>query len=323
MPKNSSVWNWIFFFQSKERNVCKRRLSIFVSFEKLCPDKYFSAKNFQRLKLNTLFSIKRRKWKKCMTINFCHLLKIVSRQKFHAKKFQCLKIHTLFSTKEVHVWENKVWVSVFVVFLKWIPTSTSMPKISLFEIEYTFFKQRNEIYVEKDYQFLPLFKKYIPTKTSMPKISVFEIEYTFFNQRNEMYAKENNQFFSLFKKCIPTKTSMPKIFSVWNWKQFFQPMEVNVKESKVWLSIFFTFQKWIPTCTSMPKNFSVWSWIQFFNQRNELYVEEDYQFCYLSKNKFIQVKTSIPRIQCLKVNILFSNIGTNYLWEKTISFCHR
>ena len=32
MPKNPIVWNWIFFFQSKERNVCERRLSIFVSF---------------------------------------------------------------------------------------------------------------------------------------------------------------------------------------------------------------------------------------------------------------------------------------------------
>ena len=52
---------------------------------------------------------------------------------------------------------------------KWIPTSTSMPKNSVFETEYTFFNQNKEMYVKEDYQYLSPFKKCIPTKTSMPK----------------------------------------------------------------------------------------------------------------------------------------------------------
>ena len=56
------------------------------TFIKMYPDKYFSAKKFQRLKRNTLFSIKGRKcmWKK--TINSCHILKNVSLQVLPCQK---------------------------------------------------------------------------------------------------------------------------------------------------------------------------------------------------------------------------------------------
>ena len=50
--------------------------------------------------------------------------------------------------------------------------------------------------------------------------------------------------------------------------------------------------------------------------------KKNINFCQHSKNKFIKVKTSIPKIQCLKLNILFSTKGTKYMWKKTINFCH-
>ena len=58
--------------QSKEGNVCERRIIIFAPFQKMYPDKYFHVKKLQCLKTNTIFSIKGTKcmWKK--TNNFCH-----------------------------------------------------------------------------------------------------------------------------------------------------------------------------------------------------------------------------------------------------------
>ena len=48
MPKNFSVWNWIHFFQSNKGNFCERSvwLSIFVTFQKMNPDKYVNAYKF-------------------------------------------------------------------------------------------------------------------------------------------------------------------------------------------------------------------------------------------------------------------------------------
>ena len=64
-----------------------------------------------------------------------------------------------------------------------------------------FFVQRNELYVEEDYQFLPTFKKQIyPGKNFHTKNSVFEFEYTPFNQRKEIYVKEDYQLCHLLKK---------------------------------------------------------------------------------------------------------------------------
>ena len=91
-----------------------------------------------------------------------------------------------------------------------------MPKNSVFENEYTFFSQNNEMYVKEDYQYLSPFKKCIPTKTSMPK--KFSVRsFIHFFQPIEVNVWENKydyQFSSPFKKGIPTKTSMPKSFSV-------------------------------------------------------------------------------------------------------------
>ena len=110
-----------------------------------------------------------------------------------------------FHSKEGKVCQRSVWLSILSPFKKCIPTSTSMPKnfqclevntlfqnkcmaisfchllknvsrqliplqkVSLIEIEYTFFNQRKEMCVEEDYQFLSRFKKFIPTSTSMLK----------------------------------------------------------------------------------------------------------------------------------------------------------
>ena len=87
-----------------------------------------------------------------------------------------------------------------------------MPKNFSYEVEYTFFNQRN-----KNYEFSPPFKKqFIQVKTSMPKNSVIEIDYTSFNQTNEINVEEDYQFLPFFKKSIRTKTVMPKNFSVSN-----------------------------------------------------------------------------------------------------------
>ena len=66
--------------QSKEGNVCERRISIFAPFQKMYTDKYFQFKKFQCWKLNTLFSLKGTKCIQKKTINSCHRLKNVSRQ---------------------------------------------------------------------------------------------------------------------------------------------------------------------------------------------------------------------------------------------------
>ena len=119
-------------------------------------------------------------------IKFVHFLKMYPDRNFHAKKLECLKKNTIFSTKgtksmlkkpinfsdwnsdwnfihffqlkQVNAWENKVWLPIF-----------PCQKASLFEIEYTSFNQRKEMYVKEDYQFLAHFKKSILSSSSMPK----------------------------------------------------------------------------------------------------------------------------------------------------------
>ena len=123
-------------------------------------------------------------------------------------------------------------------------------KNSVFEIEYTFFNQRNKKYVEEAYQFLPPIKKCIPTKSD--------------------------------------KYFYTKIFSVWNWIHFFQPKEQNILGRR--LSIFAIFKKCTPTKTYMPKSFSVWSWKHFLSiDGTKLILKETISFCHLSKNGFRQV----------------------------------
>ena len=107
--KSFSVWKRTQFIQSKERKVCWRNLSIFATFQKKYSDK-----------------------------TFC------------AKKIQCFKFHTLFFNQRKWMYgKTKFDYHVLSPFKKWIPTSTSMPKNSVFETEYTFFNQRNEIYMEE------------------------------------------------------------------------------------------------------------------------------------------------------------------------------
>ena len=56
----------------------------------------------------------------------------------------------------------------------WIPTSNSMPQ------KFNFLFQRNELYVEEDYQFMTPFKKQIyPGKNFHTKNSVFEMNILF------------------------------------------------------------------------------------------------------------------------------------------------
>ena len=45
----------------------------------------------------------------------------------------------------------------------------SCQKTQVFEIRYSFFHQRLEMYLKEDYHFLSLFKNCIPTSTSVPK----------------------------------------------------------------------------------------------------------------------------------------------------------
>ena len=72
-------------------------------------------------------------------------------------------------------------------------------KNSVFEIEYTFFNQRNEIYMwKKTINFCHLLKNVSPQKFTCQKVSAFEIDYTFFNQRNK--KEEDYQFLPPFKK---------------------------------------------------------------------------------------------------------------------------
>ena len=93
-----SVWNWIYFFQAKKRNLCGRKLSIFATFKKMYPDKNFQAKLFQCLKLNTIFSTNGSKCmgKQNMTIHFFHLLKIGFRQVLPCQKISVFEVEYSF-----------------------------------------------------------------------------------------------------------------------------------------------------------------------------------------------------------------------------------
>ena len=136
-------------------------------------------------------------------------------------------------------------------FKKCIPTSFQFQKISLFEIEYTFFNQRN-----KKYEFSPPFKKqFIQIKISMPKSSVIEIEYTSFNQRNEINVEEDYQFLPFFKSVSGQKLSCRKISVFQIEYTFCQSMEQKLLEGDY--QFLSPFKKWIPTSTSMPKTFIV------------------------------------------------------------------
>ena len=73
-------------------------------------------------------------------------------------------------------------------------------KFSVVWNEYTFFNQRNEIYVEEDIQFLPPFKKGIPKKTYMPKNFIVWSLIQFFNQRNKKYVEEDYHILPPFHK---------------------------------------------------------------------------------------------------------------------------
>ena len=161
------------------------------------------------------------------------------------KRFSVWNWIHFFQSKEGNECERSVWLSIFFSpFKNCFPTKIPCQTISVFDFEYTFFDQRKEMFVKEDYQFLsPFIKKYIPTSTYTTKSFSIWNWIHFFKQRNEMNVKEvyDYQFLSPFEKCIPTKTSMPKVFIVWKWIKFFQPMELNVWENKVSLSIFVTF----------------------------------------------------------------------------------
>ena len=73
---------------------------------------------------------------------------------------------------------------------------------------------------------------------------------------------------------------------------------------------------WIPTSTSMPKNFN------FLFQRNELYVEEDYQFLPPFKKQIYPGKNFHTKNSVFEMKINFQIKGTKYMWKKTITFCH-
>ena len=92
--------------QSKEGNVCERRISIFAPFQKMYPDKYFHLKKFQCLKLNTLFSLKGTKYIRKKTINICHHLKMYPDKSVHAKKVQCLKLNSFSIKGTKYMWKK-------------------------------------------------------------------------------------------------------------------------------------------------------------------------------------------------------------------------
>ena len=87
---------------------------------KMYSDKYFHAKKFQCLKLNTLFFNQRREM----------------------------------NVKEVYDYQ---FLSPFE---KCNPTKISRQTTSMFEFEYTFFDQTKEMFVKEDYQFLSISKMY-------------------------------------------------------------------------------------------------------------------------------------------------------------------
>ena len=76
------------------------------------------------------------------------------------------------------------------------------------------------------------------------------------------------------------------------------------------------FNLWIPTSTSMPENFN------FLFQRNELYVDEDYQMLLLFKKQIYPGKNFHTKNSVFEMNIHFLTKGTKYIGKKTINFCH-
>ena len=323
MPNNFTVLNWIYFFQIKERNLEGRRLffchfsknvsrqklpcqksSVFETennffnqrksmyskedYQHLSPfKKYIPTSKSMRKKTNVwnwiyFFSIKGTKFMWKKTINFSLLFKIVSQQKIHCQK------------------------------------------VSAFEIEYTFSNQRKEMNWMKclTINFCHLLKIVSRQKFHAKKFQCLKLNTLFSIKGTKCMQKKTINFFYLLKNVSRQKFHA-KIFSVWNWNQFFQPMEVNVRENKVWLSIFVIFKKMDSDMYFQAKKISVFE-VEYnflFNGTN-CTLKKTISFCYLSKTKFIQVKSSIPEIQCSKLIILFSNIGTKYMREKTISFCH-
>ena len=193
-------------------------------------------------------------------------------------------------------------------FKKCIPTKLTCQKVSVFEVDYTFFNQRNKIYVEENYQFLPLFKKQIiQVKTSIPQIHCLKWKYFFQpKKRNICGSGWRLSIFVTFQKMYPDKIYIPKSFSVWSWLHFLQSKEQKLCEKR--LSIFATFQKTnYPGKNFHAKKFSFWNWIYFFftffNQRNEIYVEENYQFL---KN-VSQKKFHAKNFQLFKLITVFFN----------------
>ena len=133
---------YIFFNQRKEMFV-KVAYQFLSTFIKSYPDKYFSAKKFQRLKWNTLFSIKGRKcmWKK--TINSCHILKNVFRQVLPCQKVSVSENEIIFAIKgTVNIWTNTTNFSHLSKneFRQVRPCQ----KTSVFEIDYTFSIKRRK-----------------------------------------------------------------------------------------------------------------------------------------------------------------------------------
>ena len=146
----------------------------------------------------------------------------------HAKKFQYLRLITLFQSNEGKFCERRL--SIFVTFHKNVSRQVlPCQKVSVFEIEATFFNQRREMNVKEvyDYQFLSPFKKCIPTKLPCQTISVSGMEYIFFNQRKEMFVKVAYQFLSTFIKMYPDKYFSAKKFQRLKWNTLF-----SIKERK-------------------------------------------------------------------------------------------
>ena len=99
----------------------------------------------------------------------------------HAKIFQYLRLITLFQSNEGNVCERRL--SNFVTFHKNVSRQVlPCQKVSVFEIEHTFFNQRREMNVKEvfDYQFLSPFKKCIPTKFHAKQFQCLKLN-TFFS----------------------------------------------------------------------------------------------------------------------------------------------
>ena len=107
------------------------------------------------------------------------------------------------------------------------------------------------MYAKKAYHFCHLLKNVIRQNLPCQKVSVFEFSYNFATNGSKFMVKQSMTI------------------------NFFHLLKNGLRQ----------------VLPSMPRNFSVWSWVLFFNHRNELYVEEDYQFLPLFK-KCIPIKTS-------------------------------